>query len=259
MTRFSGKVVIVTGGASGIGAATAARFASEGALVTVADMNEPASLAEGAIFFQVDVSDEAQVTAMVEETVAKRGKLDCIVNNAGIGAAMPTSMLPLEQWEKVFAVNSRGVFLGCKAAIPHLEATRGNIVNTASISGIGGDYLMTPYNASKGAVVNFTRSLAMECAEMGIRVNAVCPGVVETPLASMAIEPVEDREEWMERVPLHRPGQPKDIAAAITFLASDDASYITGHNLVVDGGITAHTGQPNFIRRQAQRAQGHGQ
>ena len=259
MTRFSDKAVIVTGGASGIGEATAARFAVEGALVTVADMNEPAKLPEGAIFLRVDVTDEAQVTAMVDETVARRGKLDCIVNNAGIGAAMPTSMLPLETWEKVYAVNSTGVFLCSKAAIPHLEATRGNIVNTASISGIGGDYLMSAYNASKGAVVNFTRSLAMECAEIGVRVNSVCPGVVETPLASSILEKGEDRDHWMERVPLHRPGTPADIAAAITFLASDDASYITGHNLVVDGGITAHTGQPNFIRRQMMRAQGHGQ
>jgi meso-butanediol dehydrogenase / (S,S)-butanediol dehydrogenase / diacetyl reductase len=258
MTRFSGKVVIVTGGASGIGAATAARFASEGALVTVADLNEPASLPAGALFVQVDVTDEAQVIAMVEQTVAQRGKLDCIVNNAGIGAAMPTAMLPRESWEKVFAVNSTGVFLGCKAAIPHLEATRGNIVNVASISGLGGDYLMSAYNASKGAVVNFTRSLAMECAEIGVRVNAVCPGVIQTPLAAGGLERAEDRDHWMERVPLHRPGQPEDIAAAIAFLASDDASYITGHNLVVDGGITAHTGQPNFIRRQALRAQGHG-
>lgn len=257
MTRFSGRAVIVTGGASGIGAATAARFASEGALVTVADLNAPASLPPGAIFMQVDVTDEAQVVAMVEETLARRGKLDCIVNNAGIGAAMPTAMLPRESWEKVFAVNSTGVFLGCKAAIPHLEATRGNIVNVASISGLGGDYLMSAYNASKGAVVNFTRSLAMECAEIGVRVNAVCPGVVETPLAAGGLERAEDRDHWMERVPLHRPGQPQDIAAAIAFLASDDASYITGHNLVVDGGITAHTGQPNFIRRQALRAQGH--
>lgn len=257
MTRFSGKVVIVTGGASGIGAATAARFASEGALVTVADMNEPASLPTGAIFVRTDVTDEAQVVAMVEATVAQRGKLDCIVNNAGIGAAMPTAMLPLESWEKVFAVNSTGVFLGCKAAIPHLEATRGTIVNVASISGIGGDYLMSAYNASKGAVVNFTRSLAMECSEIGIRVNAVCPGVIDTPLSGPAIERGEDRDHWMERVPLHRPGQPEEIAAAIAFLASDDAAYITGHNLVVDGGITAHTGQPNFIRRQARRTLGH--
>lgn len=254
MTRFSGKVVIVTGGASGIGAATAARFASEGALVTIADMNEPTSMLEGALFVPTDVTDEAQVAAMVEQTVASRGKLDCIVNNAGIGAAMPTWNLPLETWEKVFAVNSTGVFLGCKAAIPHLEATKGNIVNVASISGIGGDYLMSAYNASKGAVVNFTRSLAMECAEVGIRVNAVCPGVIETPLAKGALEREDDREHWMERVPLHRPGQPGDIAAAIAFLASDDASYITGHNLVVDGGITAHTGQPNFIRRWGNRA-----
>jgi meso-butanediol dehydrogenase / (S,S)-butanediol dehydrogenase / diacetyl reductase len=254
MTRFSGQAVIVTGGSSGIGAASAARFSAEGALVTVADMNEPATLPAGAIFVRVDVTNEAQVQAMVEETVKQRGKLDCIVNNAGIGAAMPTTMLPLEGWEKVMAVNSTGVFLCSKAAIPHLEASRGCIVNVASISGIGGDYLMSAYNASKGAVVNFTRSLAMECAEIGVRVNAVCPGVIETPLAASALERAEDREHWEERIPLHRAGRPDDIAAAIAFLASSDASYISGHNLVVDGGITAHTGQPNFVRLWANRA-----
>lgn len=256
MTRFSGKVVIVTGGASGIGAATAARFASEGALVTVADLNGQAGIPEGAIFVRTDVTDEAQVIAMVEETVAQRGKLDCIVNNAGIGTAMPTASHPLDIWEKVFAVNSTGVFLCSKAAIPHLEATRGSVVNVASISGIGGDYQMTAYNASKGAVVNFTRALAMECAEMGIRVNSVCPGVIRTPLAAAMLSDDEAREDWTARVPLQRLGQPEDVAATIAFLASDDAGYITGHNLVVDGGLTAHTGQPNVLRLRQKREQG---
>ncbi len=258
MTRFSGKVVIVTGGASGIGAATVARFASEGALVTVADMNEPATLTEGAMFVRTDVTDEAQVVAMIEATVAKRGKLDCIVNNAGIGTAMPTASQPLETWEKVFAVNSTGVFLCSKVAIPHLQATRGNIINVASISGIGGDYQMTAYNASKGAVVNFTRALAMECAEVGIRVNAVCPGVIHTPLAAAMLGNEEVREEWTSRVPLRRLGQPEDVASTIAFLASDDAGYITGHNLVVDGGLTAHTGQPDVYRIRMKREQGQG-
>lgn len=257
MTRFSGKVVIVTGAASGIGAATAARFAAEGALVTVSDLNEPASLPGGAIFLRADVTDEAQVQAMIAETVNRRGKLDCIVNNAGIGTALPTASLPLESWERTFAVNSTGVFLCSKAAIPHLEPTRGNIVNVASISGLAGDFQMTAYNASKGAVVNFTRALAMECGELGVRVNSVCPGVIVTPLAAGILENAQVREDWEERVPLHRLGQPEDVAGAIAFLASDDASYINGHNLVVDGGITAHTGQPNVFNARMLRAQGH--
>jgi meso-butanediol dehydrogenase/(S,S)-butanediol dehydrogenase/diacetyl reductase len=258
MTRFSGKVVIVTGGASGIGEATAARFAAEGALVTVADRNAPAALPPGAIFVRTDVTDEAQVEAMVADTVKQRGKLDCIVNNAGIGTAQPTASMPRETWETIFAVNSTGVFLCSKAAIPQLEATRGNVVNVASISGLAGDFQMTAYNASKGAVVNFTRALAMECGELGIRVNSVCPGVIATPLAAGILANASVREDWEQRVPLHRLGQPEDVAAAITFLASDDASYINGHNLVVDGGITAHTGQPNVFNARMLRQQAAG-
>lgn len=256
MARYQGKVAIVTGAASGIGAATAARLAAEGARVVIADLEEPKAMPDGAFFVRTDVTDEAQVAAMVAGAVAHFGKLDLMVSNAGIGAAMPTKMLPLESWEKVFAVNSTGVFLCAKHALPHLEESGGNIVNVASISGLSGDYLMSAYNASKGAVVNFTRSLAMECAEAGVRVNAVCPGVIETPLAAGGLEREDDRAHWMERVPMHRPGQPEEIAAAIAFLGSDDASYVTGVNFPVDGGITAHTGQPNFIRRRMEREQG---
>lgn len=253
MGRFDGRVAIVTGGASGIGAATAARLASEGAKVMVADMAEPANTNQDMRFTRTDVSKEAEVNALVAATIAAWGRLDVMVNNAGIGALSAVEDMDLAVWERVFAVNSTGVFLGCKAAIPHMKERGGAIINTASISGLAGDYYMSAYNASKGAVVNFTRTLALECAQHGIRVNAVCPGLIETPLAAGGIADPEDREFWMDRIPLSRPGRPEDIAGAIAFLASDDAAYVTGVNFPVDGGVTAHTGQPDFIARRKAR------
>jgi meso-butanediol dehydrogenase / (S,S)-butanediol dehydrogenase / diacetyl reductase len=255
MERFAGKVAIVTGGASGIGAATAARLADEGAKVMVADMQEPAETGETLRYIRTDVTSQAEFEALVEATLGAWGRLDILVNNAGTGALGYTPDTDLAEWERVFAVNSTAVFLGCRAAIPHMRERGGAIVNTASISGLFGDYAMAAYNASKGAVVNYTRALALECAPHGIRVNAVCPGLVDTPMASAAIADRLDREFWFGSIPLGRAAQPQDIAAAIAFLASDDAAYITGVNLPVDGGITCHTGQPNFSERQRLRAE----
>ncbi len=255
MERFASKVAIVTGGASGIGAATVARLASEGAKVMVADMQEPAGANNAARFLKTDVTSPDAVKALVDGTLAAWGSLDILVNNAGTGSLGYTADMEPEEWDRVFAVNTRAVYLGCREAIPHMQENGGAIVNTASISGLLGDYAMTAYNASKGAVVNYTRALALECAQHGIRVNAVCPGLVETPMASMAIADPVDREFWFSTIPLGRAARPEDIAAAIAFLASDDAGYITGVNLAVDGGITAHTGQPNFPVRQRLRAE----
>jgi len=253
--RFAGKVAIVTGGASGIGAATVARLASEGAKVMVADRHEPAQTGETVGFTRTDVTSAEQVEALVEATLAAWGSLDILVNNAGTGSLAETPDMPLSEWERVFAVNSTAVFLGCQAAIPRMKQRGGAIVNTASISGLAGDYAMAAYNASKGAVVNYTRSLALECAPFGIRVNALCPGLVETPMALAGIADPVDRDYWFGTIPMRRAARPEEMAAVIAFLASDDASYMTGSIVAADGGVTAHTGQPNFPERQRLRAE----
>lgn len=257
MARFSGKVAVVTGGASGIGAAIVARLAGEGAHVLVADRNEPPALPEGARFCQTDVASAEQVGKALNEGHAAWGRLDILVNNAGVGALAATEDMDESLWDHVFAVNTRAVFLCCRAAIPLMRANPGGsggaIVNIASISGMRGDYGMSAYNASKGAVINFTRALALETALQGIRVNAVCPGLIDTPMSSPGLQRQEDLDYWLERIPMGRRGLPEEMAGVAAFLASDDASYVTGAILAADGGSSAHTGQPNFPARRAQR------
>ena len=184
-------------------------------------------------------------------------RLDLLFNNAGVGAYGETPDMTEDQWDQVFAVNIRAIFLFCRAAIPVMrDGGGGAIVNIASISALFGDYGMGAYNASKGAVVNYTRNLAIECAAHGIRVNALCPGLVDTAMSAGGLARDEDREHWQERIPLGRPARPEEMAAVATFLASDDASYMTGSIVAADGGITAHTGQPNFIARRKARGAG---
>ncbi len=254
MQRFAGKVAIVTGGARGIGGASAARLASEGARVLVADLGEPATLPAGAVFLRTDVTDGGQAEAAVAAALGHWGRLDVLVNNAGIGALGDTTGTGADDWDRVFAVNARAIYLFCHAAIPAMrQGGGGAIVNIASISGMYGDYGMAAYNASKGAAVNYTRSLALDCASDNIRVNAVCPGLVATAMSTPALADPVDREFWFERIPLGRAARAEEIAAAVAFLASDDASYMTGAIVPVDGGATSHTGQPNFPRRIAER------
>ena len=256
--RFEGKVVLVTGAASGIGAATARRFAEEGALLMLGDTNEEsgAALAKeiggGAgrsVFLVTDVRDLAQVDALTCAAVERFGRLDVVFNNAGIGAYGQVPDLDPETWHNVIAVDLHAVFYGCRAAIPHLRASGGGaIVNTASISGIAGDYGLSAYNAAKGAVVNLTRTLAIDHARENIRVNAICPGPIETPLVAPVLQNERAVEEYAKLIPMGRVGQPEEIAGVVAFLASEDASYLTGAAIVVDGGVTAATGQPNFTR-----------
>ncbi len=253
MNRFEGKVAIVTGGSNGIGAAIVARLVAEGAKVMIADIAPPATLDDYTRFVRTDVGVSSEVEAVVAATLAEWGRLDVLVNNAGIGALAETPDMAEDVWDKVFAVNTRAVYLFCRAAIPAMKVQGGAIVNIASISGLSGDYGMGAYNASKGAVINYTRSLALDCARDGIRVNALCPGLIETAISAATLARPDDREAWLAPIPLGRTGTPEEMASIVAFLASDEASYMTGSIVAADGGTTAHTGQPNIPRRRALR------
>lgn len=256
--RFAGKVAVITGAATGIGAATARRFAAEGAKLVLGDINEAGAqgLAEeltksGATvhFVRTDVRDAAQVDALMQAAVDRHGVLNIVFNNAGIGAYGKTPDLDLEVWQQVIAVDLHSVFYGCRAAIPRLRAAGGGvIINTASISGLFGDYGLVAYNAAKGGVVNLTRTVAIDHAREGIRVNAICPGPIDTPLLSPVLAAPAAVDEYAKLVPMGRVGRPEEVASVVAFLASDDASYVTGAAIVIDGGITAATGQPSFSR-----------
>jgi meso-butanediol dehydrogenase/(S,S)-butanediol dehydrogenase/diacetyl reductase len=255
MGRFQDKVAIVTGGSRGIGAATVARLASEGTHVLVVDRVEPDALPDGASFLMIDATQADDTRAAVAEAVRRWGGLDFLVNNAGTGTMVETPDMAEDEWDRVFAINVRAIFLFCKAAFPAMrERGGGAIVNIASISGMLGDFGMDAYNASKGAVINYTRSLALNGARDAIRVNALCPGLVMTDMAAAAIADPVDRDFWLDRIPMKRTARPEEMAGVITFLLSDDASYMTGSIVAADGGITCHTGQPNTPERRKLRA-----
>ena len=251
MHRFEDKVVIITGAASGMGEATARRFSSEGAKVVLADRDHPpldrlaAELpGERTLVLLVDVSDSISVDAMVTATVERFGRLDVLVNNAGVHEAGAPEDITDAQWHRVMSTDADGVFFGCRAAIPHLEKTGGSIINNASVSGTGGDWGMSPYNAAKGAVVNLTRALALDLGKKGIRVNSVCPSLTRTSMTTDMLMDQALVAKFEERIPLGRVCEPEEVAAVIAFLASPDASFITGANIPVDGGVSASNGQP---------------
>jgi meso-butanediol dehydrogenase/(S,S)-butanediol dehydrogenase/diacetyl reductase len=258
--RFTGQVAIVTAGGAGIGAATARRFAGEGAAVVVADLSGTraetvaSSIATSggrAAAIKMDASDPEAVQRTLRLALDTFGRLDVMINNAGLAEAAPLDEISLESWNRVIAVTLTSVFLGMKYGLPIMRAQgRGVIVNTASVSGTAGDYGLSSYNAAKAGVINLTRSAAIENARDHIRINCVCPGAIDTRgIQLLGRERADElRRQHAAVHPIGRVGEADEIASTVLFLASDEASFITGAAIVVDGGLTAHTGLPHFPR-----------
>lgn len=249
--RLDGKRALITGGGTGIGRATAELFAREGARVMVSGRRRPEleetvrAVGGRAALVQGDVSQPKDAERMVKETVAALGGLDILVNNAGIivrGASV--TAVALEDWDRVLGIDLTGVFLVSRFALQEMVRAKqgGSIVNVSSVSGIHGDPNLAPYNAAKGGVNLLTKNMALDYAAHGIRVNAVCPGRIATPMPRSRLRPGDDWDallaQWGRNIPLGRVGRPEDVAQATLFLASDEAQWITGTTLVVDGGST---------------------
>jgi meso-butanediol dehydrogenase/(S,S)-butanediol dehydrogenase/diacetyl reductase len=259
--RFGGKVAVVTGGTSGIGRAVVHRLHGEGASVVfcgrraAAGEDVAAELGTGrAVFVAGDVTGRADRERLHAEAVDRFGRLDVVVNNAGNVVVGPTMELRPEHWRRTLALNLDAVFDSCQLAIPHLRATIAGglaggaaIVNVASLDSVGADRGFAAYNAAKAGVVNLTRALALEFGPEGIRCNAVSPGAVDTPLTTMTTNDPRARAAFEAAIPLRRYGRPEEIAAAVAFLAAEEASFVNGANLLVDGGVTAGTGHPDVM------------
>jgi len=248
--RLDGKVALDTGGAEGIGAGIAERFVEEGASVAIFDIN-----GEGArkcadrlrvkgptLALEGDVASEDSARSAIERTVAQFGSLDVLVNNAGIEISGLVDSMKVESWDRLLAVNLKGAFLFSKFAVPHLQGRGGVIINISSVRAFVSYQGGVAYDSSKAALIAFTRTLALDLGQNKIRVNAICPGYIDTPMTEEWLNTVPDREETMRQMlavhPLGRIGTPRDIAEAALFLASDAASFITGTALVVDGGMS---------------------
>ncbi len=253
MKRFKEKTIIVTGAGSDIGRATAIRFANEGANVvlvgrTTKTLEETAREfpqdrtwihTDNYLKMTCDISMQNQVQEIIKRVLEKFGRIDVLVNNSGQETQGEITELAVEDWKSAIDINLNGTFDMCQAAMPHLIATKGSIINVSSQSGLGGDWNMATYNAAKASVNNITRTLALDHGPDGVRVNAVNPGVTKTNITSAIQENEPKSNKFLAHCPLGRLATPENIAAAITFLASDDAAMITGVNLPVDGGVSA--------------------
>lgn len=248
------KVVIVTGAGSGIGGAAAKRFANEGYNVVLngrtesklqniaIDIDKPDNL----LICAGDVSSENDVEQLINNTIEKFGQIDILVNNAGIAVMGEIEDVSLDDWHKQMDINTGGMFLTIKYALPHLKKSKGCIVNTSSVSGLGGDWGMFSYNATKGAVSNMTRALALDLAKYGIRINAIAPSLTRTDMTDGIMDDKELMEKFKNRIPMERPAEPEEIADVIYFLSGHDARFVNGVILPVDGGLNASNGQPKI-------------
>ncbi len=268
MGNLDGKVAVITGGASGIGAATVQLFVEQGASVVIADIQDAkgaalvAELGERAVYQRTDVTSEDDVRNAIQRAVEQFGRLDCVFNNAGFpGVDLPIAEIPVDAFDATLSVLLRGAFLGIKHAAPILAAQKsGSIINTASVAGLRTGMAGHVYSAAKAAVVHLTRSAAMELGEQGVRVNCICPGGIATPIfgkaVGLSVEEADDTVELMQAVlaqnqPIKRSGRPEDIARAALWLASDDSSFVNGHALVVDGGLIGGRDWSSYTRSGA--------
>lgn len=250
MGRVADKVVLVTGAGSGIGRATAKLLAAEGATVIVTDVNRPGGLETvqqiggKARFEEQDTSKEADWKRIIDDILAREGRLNGLVNNAGIAGPFPSSFEgeSLEQWRRILSINVEGVFLGCKYGVPALRGSGGgSIVNLSSLAAFLGTPDLSAYGASKGAVRQFTKTVAIDCARKGytVRCNSVHPGIIATPMGDSILPSDKARERMRQRVPAGELGVPEDIAYGVLYLISDESRYVTGAELVIDGGMNA--------------------
>jgi meso-butanediol dehydrogenase/(S,S)-butanediol dehydrogenase/diacetyl reductase len=251
MNRFKEKTVLVTGAASGIGLATARRFLDEGARVVMLDIDEAglkkaaSGLPQDRVLVQAgDTADKETAATAVKAALDRFGRLDILINNAGVAVEGDIMQTSEEDFDRVLAVNVAGYFHMAKAAMPELVKAKGSIVMTSSVSGLGGDWNTFAYNTSKGAVSNMVRAMALDAGKDGVRINAVNPSFTKTGMTEDMLKDPELVAKFKERMPLGAPEDPEGVAAAIAFLASEDARLITGVNLPVDAGVTASNGQP---------------
>ena len=252
MGRLEGKTALVTGAASGIGLQTSIRLAEEGARVMMTDINleeglqQAEKLGANAIFLKLDITEEEEWISVLGETVKRFGRLDILVNSAGMVLIADVEQITLEDWRKVHAVNLDGTFLGCKHGVRIMkEFGAGSIINLSSVSGMIGGFNLAAYNSSKGAVRMLTKSVALHCARAGygIRCNSIHPTFIETPMLESMIrdspDPEKARQTLVRQVPLRRIGKPDDVANMIVYLASDESTFVTGTEMVIDGGVIA--------------------